>query len=47
MAAVDEIKKQVALLSIDIAEKILKEQLTDGENQKQRAEEMLKDLKLN
>ena len=47
VAAVDEIKKQVALLSIDIAEKILKEQLTDSEKQKQRAEEMLKDLKLN
>ena len=46
-AAVSEIREQVALLSIEIAEKILKEQLSDGDKQKQRAEDMLKDLELN
>ena len=45
-AAVSEIKKQVATLSIDIAEKILKEKLSDGDKQMQIVEELLKDVKL-
>ena len=45
-AAVSEIKKQVATLSIDIAEKILKEKLTDDDKQMKIVEELLKDVKL-
>ena len=45
-AAVSEIKKQVATLSIDIAEKILKEKLSDDDKQMQIVEELLKDVKL-
>ena len=45
-AAISEIKKQVATLSIDIAEKILKEKLTDDDKQMKIVEELLKDVKL-
>ena len=45
-AAVSEIKKQVATLSIDIAERILKEKLSDDDKQMQIVEELLKDVKL-
>merc|ERR1712129_92590 len=34
MAAITELKNQVAVLSIDIAEKILKDELSSGEKQK-------------
>jgi len=39
-------KKQVASLSIDIAEKLLKEKLSDDNKQMQIVEELLKDVKL-
>jgi len=45
-AAVSDIKKQVASLSIDIAEKLLKEKLSDDNKQMKIVEELLKDVKL-
>ncbi len=46
-AAVAEIKSQIAVLSVDIAEKILKDQLSDKDKQKKLAEDMIKDLQVN
>jgi F-type H+-transporting ATPase subunit b len=46
-AAVADIKNQVASLSIDIAEKIIKEQLANKDKQLQLVETMLADIKLN
>ena len=46
-AAVDEIRKQVAELSVDIAEKILREKLKDDKQQKELVDKLLKDIKLN
>ena len=45
-AAVSEIKKQVAGLSIEIAEKLLSEKLSDNEKQMKIVDELLKDVKL-
>ena len=47
MAAITELKNQVANLSIEIAEKILREQLKDAAKQKELAEKYLKEVKLN
>jgi F-type H+-transporting ATPase subunit b len=46
-AAMAEIKNQVSTLSIEIAEKILKEELTNTEAQSKLVEKMLVDAKLN
>ncbi|WP_209401124.1 F0F1 ATP synthase subunit B [Pseudozobellia sp. WGM2] len=46
-AAVAEIKNQVAELSIEIAEKVLKEQLSNKEQQLKLVDSMLGDVKLN
>ena len=46
-AAITELKNQVATLSIEIAEKILREQLKDTAKQKELAEKYLKEVKLN
>jgi F-type H+-transporting ATPase subunit b len=46
-AAITELKNQVATLSIEIAEKILREQLKDSAKQKELAEKYLKEVKLN
>jgi len=46
-AAVDEIRKQVAELSVDIAEKILREKLKDDKQQKELVNKLMKDIKLN
>ena len=46
-SAVDEIRKQVAELSVDIAEKILREKLKDDNQQKQLVDKLIKDIKLN
>ncbi len=46
-AAVAEIKNQVADLSVMIAEKVLKEQLTNKDKQLKLVNDMLGDLKLN
>ncbi len=47
MAAITDLKNQVASMSIDIAEKILRKQLENKENQVTLVEEQLKDFKLN
>jgi F-type H+-transporting ATPase subunit b len=47
MAAITEIKNQVGMLSIDIAEKILKSQLADDAKQKELVNTLLQDVKLN
>ena len=46
-AAVNEIKKQVAALSLEIAEKVLRKQLENQDAQKALVEDILKDTKLN
>jgi len=46
-AAITELKNQVATLSIEIAEKILREQLKDAAKQKELAKKYLKEVKLN
>ena len=45
-AAVSEIKKQDASLSIEIAEKLLNDKLSDNEKQMKIVDELLKDVKL-
>jgi len=47
LAAVTEMKNQVALFSLQIAEKLVKQQLSSDEQQKQLAEKLLAELKLN
>lgn len=47
MAAITELKNQVATLSIEIAEKVIRQQLTADEKQKQLIQDMLKDVKMN
>jgi F-type H+-transporting ATPase subunit b len=47
MAAITELKNQVATLSIDIAEKIIKEHLSDDQKQKSLVKNMLDDVNLN
>jgi F-type H+-transporting ATPase subunit b len=46
-AAINEIRQQVASLSVDIAEKILKRELSDRTQQETLIKEQLSDLKLN
>jgi len=46
-SAVAEIRKQVAELSVSIAEMILREKLKDDEKQKVLVDKLLKDIKLN
>lgn len=47
MAAITELKNYVASLSIEIAEKVLKQELADPNKQKALVESLLKDTKLN
>ncbi len=47
MAAITELKNQVATLSIEIAEKVIRQQLSSDEKQKALVQEMLKDVKMN
>lgn len=47
LAAISELKAQVATLSIDIAEKILKEQLSSDEKQKIVTSNLVKEVTLN
>jgi F-type H+-transporting ATPase subunit b len=47
LAAITELKAQVATLSIDIAEKILKEQLSSEEKQKTLTSNLVKEVTLN
>lgn len=46
-AAVADIKNQVANLSVEIAEKVIKEQLSNKDKQLKLVEDMLGDIKLN
>jgi F-type H+-transporting ATPase subunit b len=46
-AAVAELKKQVAVLSIEIAEKILKSELSNDEKQRTLVSNLMKDVNLN
>jgi F-type H+-transporting ATPase subunit b len=46
-AAISELKKQVAILSIEIAEKILKTELSNDEKQKALVSNLMKDVNLN
>ncbi|MGB5668389.1 MAG: F0F1 ATP synthase subunit B [Maribacter sp.] len=46
-AAVAEIKNQVAILSVDIAEKVMREQLANKDKQLKLVNDMLGDIKLN
>ncbi|HLV42567.1 MAG TPA: F0F1 ATP synthase subunit B [Brumimicrobium sp.] len=46
-AAVSELKNQVATIALEIAEKILREELSSDEKQKQLAESFAKDINLN
>ena len=46
-AAVAEIKNQVATLSIEIAEKVMREELSSKEKQERLVERMLDDVTLN
>lgn len=43
-AAITELKNQVAALSIEIAEKILRQQLADKDSQKEMVDKMLKEI---
>lgn len=47
MAAITELKNQVATLSIEIAEKVIRQQLSNDDKQKALVQEMLKDVKMN
>ncbi len=47
MAAITELKNQVAVLSIEIAEKILKEELSSADKQKAIIDNVVKDINLN
>lgn len=46
-AAIDEIKEQIATLSLDIAEKILKQTLSDEKEQKKLVDKLIDDIDLN
>ena len=46
-AAIKEIKDQVAVLSIQVAEKLIKDKLGDAVNQGEYIDKLLKDIKLN
>lgn len=47
MAALSEIKNQIAFLSVDIAEKIIKKELSSDLRQKEYIENLVKDINLN
>jgi F-type H+-transporting ATPase subunit b len=47
MAAITELKNQIAILSIEIAEKVLGEELSKDDKQKQLMEKLLKDVNFN
>ena len=47
VAALDEVKNQVASLSLEIAEKVLRKQFDDKQKQEALVSELLKDVKLN
>ncbi len=46
-AALDEIKKQIAELSVSIAEKVIKKELSNPSEQKKMVDNLIDDIKLN
>lgn len=46
-AALAEVKTQVAVLTLEVAEKLLRKNLSDDKAQKELVDEFVKDLKLN
>lgn len=46
-AALRDVKAQVAMFSLEIAEKLIKKNLADDKSQKELTESLIKDLKLN
>lgn len=46
-AALTEVKNQVAILTLEVTEKLLKKKLSDDKAQKDLVEEFVKDIKLN
>ena len=46
-AAIKEIKDQVAVLSIQVAEKLIKDRLAENNSQSEYIDKLLKDIKLN
>jgi F-type H+-transporting ATPase subunit b len=47
MSAINELKNQVALMSVEIAEKIIRKDLSKDENQKTLVSALINDVKLN
>jgi F-type H+-transporting ATPase subunit b len=47
LAAITELKNQVAILSLEIAEKLVKQNLSSDEKQKELSNKLIADLKLN
>jgi F-type H+-transporting ATPase subunit b len=47
LAAIHELKNQIAILSIEIAEKIIKEELSKDDHQKKLIEKLLNEVKFN
>lgn len=47
MAAVTELKNQIATLSIEVAEKLIRENLSSDEKQKELANKLVSEVKLN
>lgn len=47
MAAITELKNQVARLSLEVAEKLIKKQLSSDASQQELANKMIDDIKLN
>ena len=47
MAAITDLKNQIALLSIEIAEKLVREELSHNKNQEELIQKMLDDVKSN
>jgi F-type H+-transporting ATPase subunit b len=47
LEAITELKNQIAILSIEVAEKVLKGELSRDEKQKELINKLLKDVKLN
>jgi F-type H+-transporting ATPase subunit b len=47
MAAINELKNQIASISIEIAEKLIGQELVDKEKQNQLTEKLLKEVKIN
>jgi F-type H+-transporting ATPase subunit b len=47
LAAITELKNQVAAMSVEIAEKILRQELSNDEKQKNLMNNLIKDISMN